>query len=104
MTELYGLKFILPSGEAQVFSELPVSIGRGEQNDLVLEDDTISSSHAQVYFDERIHAVCIADLGSLNGLYLDGQPSLRNVLYDDAKIKLGNIEITFRDTGYIHPD
>ena len=102
--ELYGLKFILPTGEAKVFTELPITIGRSEQNHLILEDDTVSASHAQVYFDERHRNVCIIDLGSLNGMYLDGLPSLRNILYDDAKIRLGQTELTFRDTGYIHPD
>ena len=102
--ELYGLKFIFPTGESKVFTELPISIGRGEQNDLILQDDTVSSAHARIYFDERLRNVCIVDLGSLNGIYLDGLPSLRNVLYDDAKIRLGKTELTFRDTGYIHPD
>ena len=102
--EQYGLKFILPTGESKVFAELPISIGRGEQNDLVLQDETVSSSHARVYFDDRLRSVCIVDLGSLNGIYLDGLPSLRNVLYDDAKIRFGKVELTFRDTGYLHPD
>jgi hypothetical protein len=70
--ELYGLKFIFPTGESKVFTELPISIGRGEQNDLILQDDTVSSTHARIYFDERSNvrtAICFLMY------YLDGSIS-----------------------------
>lgn len=98
----YGLKFIFPSGEYRIFTALPITIGRGEQNDLILKDDGVSLVHARIYYDERLNDVCIEDLHSLNGVYLDGQPTIKNLLFDDVHIRLGDTSLVFRDTGYIH--
>jgi pSer/pThr/pTyr-binding forkhead associated (FHA) protein len=100
----YGLKFILPSGKALTLTSLPISIGRSDQNDIVLKDETVSAKHAQVYYDDLIKDVCILDNDSLNGMFIDGQPTRKNVLYDGVKIRLGGAEIAFRDTGYIHAE
>jgi pSer/pThr/pTyr-binding forkhead associated (FHA) protein len=101
--EQYGLKFVFESGEFKVFDSLPISLGRAEQNDIVLSDDSISAMHAKVYYDQQIKDICIVDLDSLNGLYVDGQPTRKNILYDGVQIGLGKVVFTFRDTGYIHP-
>ena len=100
--EAFGLKFIFSSGEETLFETLPISIGRGENNDLVIKDDTVSLVHALIYFDERVQDVCIADQSSLNGLLIDQFPTRCNVLHDGVKISVGGTSISFRDTGYIH--
>lgn len=100
----YGLKFVLPSGKALTHTSLPISIGRSEQNDIVLKEKTVSARHAQVYYDGLIKDLCIMDYDSLNGLFIDDQPTRKNVLYDGVKIRLGGVELTFRDTGYIHAE
>jgi hypothetical protein len=100
--EFYGLKLILDSGKEFAFSSLPVTIGRSEVNQIVLNDETVSSSHAMVYFDEAAQEVCILDLDSLNGLSIDQAPTRRNILSDGVKISLGAVNLVFRDTGYIH--
>jgi pSer/pThr/pTyr-binding forkhead associated (FHA) protein len=100
----YGLKFVLTSGTAFTFTTLPISIGRGDQNDIVLKEETVSARHAQVYYDELIKDVCIVDYDSLNGLFIDDHPTRKNVLYEGVKIRLGGAELTFRDTGYIHAE
>jgi pSer/pThr/pTyr-binding forkhead associated (FHA) protein len=99
----FGLHLILESGEIKTISTLPVSIGRSDQNSMVIKDDTVSATHARVYYDEQVGNVCIVDLDSLNGLYINDQPTRKNVLYDGAQIRLGKVKLTFRDTGYIHP-
>jgi pSer/pThr/pTyr-binding forkhead associated (FHA) protein len=81
---------------------LPVSIGRSEANQIVLQDETVSSSHALIYFDELVEEICILDLDSLNGIYIDQAPTRRNILSDGVKITMGAVDLTFRDTGYIH--
>jgi hypothetical protein len=101
--ETYGLKFVFDSGEARTFTRLPITIGRSEENDLVLNDETVSARHAQVYYDERLKDICIQDLDSLNGVYIADQPTRKNLLYDGARLALGNIHLVYRDTGYIHP-
>jgi len=100
--QVYGLNFILDTGETKTFDSLPISIGRGEQNELVLNDPSVSTVHARVYYDEIIKDVCIVDDNSLNGLYIDNQPTRKNLLLDGAKIRFGNATLIFRDTGYIH--
>jgi hypothetical protein len=100
--ELYGLKFILHTGESRTFTSLPISIGRSEENDLVIKDETVSAIHAWVKYDETARSVCILDQDSLNGVYVNDQPTRKNILYDGALIRLGNARLTFRDTGYIH--
>ena len=100
--QVYGLKFILDTGESRTFTSLPISIGRSEENDLVMKDETVSAIHARVQYDETARSVCILDRDSLNGVYVNEQPTRKNILYDGALIRLGNAKLTFRDTGYIH--
>lgn len=101
--EIYGLKFVFDSGEARTFTKLPISIGRSEENDLILQDEMVSARHALVFYDERLRDVCIQDLDSLNGVYIADQPTRKNVLYDGARLALGKTHLVYRDTGYIHP-
>lgn len=101
-TEPFGLKFTLTTGEAYLFSSLPLIIGRSPDSDLVIDKDTVSMAHALVYFDESVHDVCILDQDSLNGLYIDGLPTRKNILHDGVQITLGEATLNFRDTGYIH--
>ncbi len=100
--EFFGLKLILDTGKEFAFASLPISIGRSEANQIVLKDETVSSSHALIYFDDLAQEVCILDLDSLNGIYVDHAPTRRNILSDGVKISLGAVDLTFRDTGYIH--
>ena len=101
---VFGLKFILSPDEAKIFTSLPVTIGRSEQNDIVINDKTVSAVHARVYYDDRVKDVCIVDNDSLNGILIDGYPTYRNLLQDGVRIGLGKVTITFRDTGYIHSE
>ena len=101
--EQFGLKFVFESGESKIFNSLPITLGRAEQNDIVLKDDTVSAEHAKIYYDQQTKDICIVDLDSLNGLFIDGQPTRKNILYDGVQIGLGKVVVTFRDTGYIHP-
>ena len=99
----FGIHFIQESGAVATFVSLPVSIGKNTQNDLVLNHETISAHHARVYFDDRVGAVCIQDLDSANGIWIDNHPTNKNVLQDGIKIWLGEVRLEYRDTGYIPP-
>lgn len=101
-SEPFGLKFTLNTGEAHLFSSLPITIGRSPENNLVIDNDTVSMAHALVYFDEAVQDVCIVDQDSLNGLFIDGLPTRKNILHDGVQITLGEATLNFRDTGYIH--
>lgn len=98
----FGLMFTLENGQSQTFTTLPFVIGRGEQSVLILQDPSVSAQHAYVFYDDRLQKVCISDLDSTNGLFINDQPTRKNILQDEAKIRLGSVMLTFRDTGYIH--
>ena len=81
----------------------PIHIGRNADNQIVIDDPTVSGRHARIYFDQSAQRICIEDLDSLNGVYLDGRPTRKNVLNPGAVIELGNRQFAFDNTGYIHP-
>ena len=51
----------------------PLRIGRDESNDLQFFDDGISRFHARVDFDSIAGTHVLVDLGSTNGVYVNGQ-------------------------------
>lgn len=86
----------LATGDRKVYRDLPVTIGRGDQNDLVLTDATVSAQHARLYYDLRLRGVCISDTQSLNGVFVDDLPVSRGLLTDGARIRLGMVTMIFR--------
>lgn len=61
----------LEPGEEILVDSVPVSIGRGGQNDVPLDgDDFTSASHAR--FESRGDGVWVEDLGSTNGTFVNG--------------------------------
>ncbi len=60
------------------------TIGRGNANDLVLNDSSVSRFHAVVKLQDN--AVFIADRGSTNGVVLNDEKILQ-----DAELKTGDI-------------
>jgi len=75
----------------------PVSIGRSPDNDIVLDDPTVSRYHATVTFDGSTYQV--KDLGSRSGTKVDGRNLSDNELSTGNTIKLGNTEIKIDGTG-----
>jgi hypothetical protein len=72
-----------------------VTIGRGLNNDIILEDPRISRQHAQLRFKSR--RFLIADNGSTNGTYVNGTPvSTEQVLRDGDIVSLGGLELIFQ--------
>jgi hypothetical protein len=72
-----------------------VTIGRGLNNDVVLEDPRISRQHAQVRFKSR--RFLIADQGSTNGTYVNGTPvTTEQVLRNGDIVSLGGLEMVFQ--------
>ena len=51
----------------------PLRIGRDESNDLQFFDEAISRFHARVDFDPIAGTHVVVDLGSTNGVYVNGQ-------------------------------
>ncbi|MEO1205424.1 MAG: adenylate/guanylate cyclase domain-containing protein [Pseudomonadota bacterium] len=80
------------------------SIGRAEENDIILKDDKVSRRHALIHRqDDRSY--WIIDLGSGNGTYLNGKRlSMPTALKNEDRIQIARQSLTFfHDTGYSEP-
>ena len=97
-----GLQFVLDDDRVFQLS-LPSSLGRSQENTIEISDPTVSAQHAVVYFDRRVEAVCIEDLNSTNGIFIDGRPTKKSVLNDGARLTIGDVSLTYRDTGSLPP-
>ena len=74
-----------------------VTLGRGQDADIRLDDELVSRKHCTLTFD-GIH-VTVEDLGSTNGTFVDGQPVVRASLDSDNRLQLGKMvmKIEFKD-------
>lgn len=71
------------------------SIGRGDENDVRIRDDTVSLSHATLLL--KRGAWFVADLRSMNGTFVDGsRVSGERELHPGARVRLGAVELVFR--------
>jgi len=75
-------------GEKIIFTKDVLKIGRDSNSDIFLDDITISRKHAQI---EKIDDdnYKITDLGSLNGVYVNGKLVEEKILEDGDKIQIG---------------
>ncbi len=69
-------------------------LGRAIENDIVLEDSTVSQRHAVISFDDG-HAF-LRDLGSSNGTFIEGYRVPGGRLTNGAAIKLGRVALIYR--------
>jgi predicted component of type VI protein secretion system len=71
------------------------SIGRGEENDIVILDDTVSRQHAEL-IDQDDGTFRLRDLGSINGTFYFGKdgwvPTTFGVLEADEPVRIGRWE------------
>ena len=75
------------------------TIGRKPDNDLSIEDHTVSSRHAKII---RVQSVYfLEDLKSTNGTAVNGQAIERAQLHDADVITIGQHRIIFQDSGTI---
>jgi len=66
------------------------SIGRGKDNDYIINDSTVSTYHAKIHY--KNEDIYIEDLHSTNGTYLDGiklEPLSFYQLYDGQTLQFG---------------
>ena len=76
-----------------------VTIGRGADNDLVIDDSfpgwpTVSRRHAMVEYNGT--RALVVDQGAANGVYVNGQRTGTNVLQDGWTVGFGQVEFTYR--------
>ena len=89
------LQIFLPDGSESTF-ELPedkTTIGRVPENLLQIADDSVSSSHAEITFENGNFTV--RDLGSTNGTFLNDEPIESSVLTSGDTLRFGSVSTTF---------
>lgn len=69
------------------------SIGRGPDNDFMIEDDSVSTTHCQIVVDSG--SAVIRDLGSTNGTYVNCARVSEAALQPGQTIHLGSLELLF---------
>jgi len=70
-----------------------VSLGRGLENDIVLEDRRVSRIHARLTKTGGVWTV--RDEGSTNGTFVNGRMVSQHVLKNGDRLSLGGLELTF---------
>ncbi|WP_185173719.1 DUF3662 and FHA domain-containing protein [Rothia nasimurium] len=83
------------NGERVVVRDLPVTLGRGSNADITVEDTGVSRRHLDIV--EQDGTYLAVDLGSTNGSYLDGKRLHgRAELRNGSVIEMGRARIVFR--------
>ena len=81
------------SKEEFILGEKQFYIGRKENNDLVIADESISRIHAYISYDRHRHI--IHDANSLNGTYINKKLIDKQELKHGDKILFGNVLVTY---------
>ena len=69
------------------------TLGRRPNNDIVIENLTVSGEHAAFHLQGQ--AVEVEDLHSTNGTFVNGQPVQRQALNDGDQVIIGKYEVRF---------
>ncbi len=78
-------------GQRMELSRDTMSIGRSTENDLVLTDPTVSRKHVQIW--ERDRKTFVINLGTTNGVFLDGILVQRALLSVGSSFEIGETTI-----------
>ncbi|UPK75103.1 DUF3662 and FHA domain-containing protein [Nocardioidaceae bacterium SCSIO 66511] len=80
-------------------------LGRGTDADLRINDPGVSRRHAEIRISlmgQQV-SVSVVDLGSTNGIVVDGQRVTQAMLRDGSEIRMGNTTIKVRNPHAQHP-
>jgi len=70
-------------------------VGRGAHNDITIDDDSVSDSHAKIQ--KRENGWFVADVGSTNGTYVGGRRiAAEQALVGAPDVRFGGVKMTFR--------
>jgi hypothetical protein len=85
--------------QRQRVDQLPIRIGRGYDNDVILDDDYAAAAHAIVEQDGA-GALLLRDLGSRNGIVVGGRRRQEAVLAADTVVRIGHTALRVRAAGF----
>ncbi|WBS01347.1 FHA domain-containing protein [Pseudoduganella sp. SL102] len=102
MTAPYFIEILARNGDVlsrQRFEALPVTLGRGYDNDFVLDDAHTAPRHAVLERDGD-GALVLRDLGSQNGIVLHGRRQDAVALDGTTAVRLGHTRLRVRDAAF----
>jgi hypothetical protein len=77
--------------------DLPMSLGRGLSNDVILDDPYVDGQHARIGVDD-LGRLTIQDLGSVNGTLADGTRRTEPIpVTAGTEVRIGRTALRFRD-------
>jgi len=79
----------------QIEKDQLLKIGRGDQNDIILDEKAVSSLHAEIEFEAGEYY--ITDIGSKNGTFIDGELVISRKLKNENVISIGNYSLRFQN-------
>ena len=88
---------------------LKMNIGRSSENEIVIEDDAVSSQHAVITVSviadtDNEKEYVIEDLNSTNHTFVNNHEVTRHVLVEGDIIRLGTTRLKFSTKEYVAPD
>lgn len=89
----------LPKNKYYVMERDRVVLGRGQYNDIVIDNPTVSLQHALLVYGkpgEKQSSFTIFDLASANGISVNGEPCVKRKLKHNDVIRLGEVELIFK--------
>ena len=87
-----------PSQGSRFLLDQDLSIaGRHPEADIFLDDVTVSRKHAQ--FQRKDGNFQVRDLGSMNGIFVNGQRVDGSILEEGSEILIGKFRLTFYPSG-----
>lgn len=80
-------------GDSVIFNvqQLPVILGRDKENDIALNDKSVSRKHAQIF--QKKNKLFIKDLGSVNGTFVNGEKVKSSGLSLGDTLQIGFYEL-----------
>ena len=94
----------LPNDEKRTYDldEDKVTIGRVADNNLQIDNASVSSHHAEIQIRNGVYF--LIDLGSTNGTYLNHEPITETPLNEGDSIRFGEIEAIFISQDQLAPE
>jgi len=81
-----------PHGSQEILLQPGLNrLGRVEDNDFQISDDSVSSHHCQIELKDGV--ITVWDLDSTNGTFIDGQPIRQAVLHPGQVLGLGTVPL-----------
>jgi len=82
-----GSRFLLSASVAET------TLGRAPESEIFLDDVTVSRKHARITVESG--GFLLRDSGSLNGTYVNGEPTVSAVLKSGDEIQIGKFHMIF---------